>query len=91
MYQHGILEVGLNLIKTLISLNAAVHNSIHGKLWYVLLFVMYGKFSTFAHITLFHGSKFYIPLEMLHGLIIFPQMVPLSALSATYWLNSCPV
>ena len=36
MYQNGILEVGLNLIKTLISLNAAVHNSLHGNICYVL-------------------------------------------------------
>jgi hypothetical protein len=36
MYQHGILEFGLNLIKTLIILIAAVHSSIHGKLCYVI-------------------------------------------------------
>ena len=34
------------------------------------LFVMCGKFTTFPHITLFHGSKFYIRLEMLHSFII---------------------
>jgi len=38
MYQHGILEILLNLIKTMILLNTAVHSSIHGK-WCYLLFV----------------------------------------------------
>jgi hypothetical protein len=52
------------------------------------LFLMCGKFTTFPHITLFDGSKFYIRLEMLHIFISIPQMAPLSALSTTYLLTS---
>jgi hypothetical protein len=55
------------------------------------LFLMCGKFTTFPNKTLFHGQTFYIRLEMLHSFIISPQMAPLSALNATYWLISCLV
>ena len=68
MYQNGIVEVVLNLIKTLISMNAAVHNSLHGNICYVLLVCNVRKFTTFPNKTLFHGETFYIRLEMLHRL-----------------------
>ena len=55
------------------------------------LFVMCGKIITFPNNTLFHGETFYIRLEMLHSFITSPQMSPISALSASYWLTFCLV